>query len=66
MCTSKPKAPKPPKPPEPAPVQPPPVATEVKVSANPREGGSTKKRKKISRSDLGSSSLSAGSSGLGV
>ncbi len=63
MCSSK---PKPPKPPKPAPVQPPvapPVAPEVKVGAS---GQSTTKRKKISRSDLGSPSSSAGSSGLGV
>lgn len=63
MCSSK---PKPPKPPKPAPVQPPiapPVAPEVKVGAT--ETGTTK-RKKISRSDLKSSSGSPSSSGLGV
>ena len=62
MCGSTPK----PKPPKPAPVQPPvapPVAPEVKIGA---DTGTAKKRKKISRSDLGSPSSSAGSTGLGV
>jgi hypothetical protein len=62
MCKSTPK----PKPPKPAPVQPPvapPVAPEVKVGST---SGTATKRKKISRSDLGSPSSSAGSSGLGV